>query len=274
VRNALHIGNDYRVLPSVMQYPWDDAPDGQPLSGDLLQRILKERGIARWNGTGALYGTRAEVRASRRAIKRALKGRVQQLHFLTDAKLELAQRLQRPLSRLLGVDVSAMLSAVRPVYDMMRGVPTDRFLRSTYWRKRDPIPDSMDPDRDGCGLIWCSPIVPLDGHQALLVTQTAERILLEEGYEPGITVTLLTERALDVIISISYDRELDGADRKAEQASRRLLESLMGLGYYPYRLSTNAMAWMPVGEPSYERFTRTLKRALDPNQILSPKRYL
>ena len=36
-------------------------------------------------------------------------------------------------------------------------------MASAYWRKKTPPPADMDPDRDGCGLLWCSPVLPNTG---------------------------------------------------------------------------------------------------------------
>ena len=58
------------------------------------------------------------------------------------------------------------LELVQPVYGLMRGVPTEQPLASAYWRKRTPPPPAMDPDRDGCGLLWCAPVAPLEGTHA------------------------------------------------------------------------------------------------------------
>lgn len=274
IRNALHIGNAYRILPSLMQYPWNETGGAVPLQGEPFQRIVRARGLAAWNGTGALYGTRAEVCGSRRLLRRALAGKVRRLQFVDDGKLALAGVLARPLSWVMGVDVSAMLAAVRPVYDMLRGVPTEQYLATTYWRKRTPVPADMDPDRDGCGLIWCSPVIPIDGAQAREVALLVDEVLLAEGFEPGITMTLLTERALDVIISISWDREVPGEDERAARAYRLLLDALMERGYFPYRLGSNGPAHPGEPQPAYEDLLRTLKGALDPGGILMPGRYL
>ena len=39
-------------------------------------------------------------------------------------------------------DLSRALELVKPVYGLMRGIPTDKPLESTYWRKQSPIPSN------------------------------------------------------------------------------------------------------------------------------------
>ena len=94
----------------------------------------------------------------------------------------------------------------------------------------------MDLDRDRCGLLWCSPIAPLDGTHATAISRMATRILLEHGFEPMISLTLLTERTIGCVISISYDRDLPGEDDKALACHDHLVKELNRDGYFPYRL--------------------------------------
>ena len=136
-----------------------------------------------------------------------------------------------------------------------------------------PIPADRNPDRDGCGLLWCSPVAPLDGSHALYVAEVATRVVLSHGFEPMISMTVLTERALSCIISIAYDRDIPGEDQRARQCHTSLLSELATSGYHSYRLGIGSMAAMNDGS-AYGELLTTLKRALDPNDILAPGRYL
>ena len=78
-----------------------------------------------------------------------------------------------------GWDVSQTLKVIEPVYKLLKGVPTESTLASAYWRKKTAVPAAVDPDRDGCGLLWCSPVVPNAGADARSVTDLATRVVLE-----------------------------------------------------------------------------------------------
>src|SRR5260370_8774910 len=156
-----------------------------------------------WNGSGGLYGTRDQVAEARRLVRDALRGRVHRLQFLDDRKLELAARFAKPYGAITGWSPSGALELVRPVYGLMKGIPTDQPLRSCYWRKQ-AIPEQMDLDRDRCGLLWCAPIAPLEGADAAPIPGMAPRILLEYRFDPMLSLTLLTERTIGCVISITY----------------------------------------------------------------------
>ncbi|HYI97229.1 MAG TPA: hypothetical protein VEX68_27060, partial [Bryobacteraceae bacterium] len=119
---------------------------------------------------------------------------------------------------------------------------------------------------------WCSPIAPLSGEHALAISGIAHRILLAHGFEPLISITLLTERTIGCVISITYDRDLPGEDERAMTCHQELLKELNEQGYVPYRLGVQSMDQMQ-GSNGYNQLLRALKAQMDPNGILSPGRY-
>jgi 4-cresol dehydrogenase (hydroxylating) len=273
IRSASHIANDYKVISALQQYPWQETGGQTPLCGPALEGIRRKLRIGYWNGSGALYGTKAQVREARRLLRAALAGRASKLQFVDDRLLRLAARFATPYKLFTGWDLNRMLAVLKPVYGLMKGIPTDHPLSSTYWRKRTTPPPAKDPDRDGCGLIWCSPVAPAEGRHATYLTSLATDVVLEHGFEPAISLTMITDRTLACIISIGFDREVPGEDARADKCYRALLRSLSDHGYHSYRLSVQAMESM-TGSPSYTDFLRGIKLSVDPCGILAPGRYV
>lgn len=273
IRSASHIANDYKVLSALEQYPWQETGGKTPLEGALMEKFRRQLKIGAWNGSGALYGTKAQVREARRLLRHALHGVATRLQFLDDRMLHLASMFAKPYQLISGWNLDRMLAVLKPVYGLMKGIPTDHPLASTYWRKRTPPPAQMDPDRDGCGLLWCSPVAPADGLHAARLTTLSSQLLLRHGFEPAISLTMITDRTLACIISIAYDREVPGEDAKVLTCYHELLQMLAQEGYPSYRLSIGAMNAVPE-QPSYSGVLQTLKSALDPNGILAPGRYI
>jgi 4-cresol dehydrogenase (hydroxylating) len=131
----------------------------------------------------------------------------------------------------------------------------------------------MNPDRDGCGLLWCSPVAPNDGQNAQRLTGLATELVLRHGFEPAISLTTLTDRTLACIISLAYDRDVPGEDERAMACHHDLLESLASAGYYSYRLSIGSMSAMSRPD-AYMDLLQNIKQTIDPNRILSPGRYV
>jgi 4-cresol dehydrogenase (hydroxylating) len=272
LRSATHIGNDYKVLNGLRQYPWEETGGSTPLTPSMMSRFRTQYGIGAWNGSGALYGTKAQVAEARRQVRRALRGHVACLTFLSERKLEFAARFAGLYKLVKKWDLSAALDLVRPVFGLMQGRPTDRTLAAAYWRKRTPPPPDMHPDRDRCGLLWCAPVAPLEGGHAQRLARVSTDTLLRHGFEPLLSMTLVTERALTCVVSITYDRDVPGEDQRARHCYDDLLTALNECGYHSYRLGIQSPAEM-LQPDSYAGVLAALKQSLDPNGILAPGRY-
>ena len=272
LRNVMHIGNDYKVLAATTRYPGKTTNNGQPIDETAMTTLRRELSIGRWNGSGGLYGTRAQVRDAKRQLRRALAGKVDRLRFVDDRLLRVMSRFAGAFRLFTGWDIRRTLTILAPVYNLMKGVPTDDTMASTYWRKQMPVPNRPDPDRDGCGLIWCSPVAPNTGEHALRVTGLASEVLRTHGFEPQMTVSFATERTMIVVITISFDRAAPGADARALRCYEDLTARLLASGYPPYRLNVASMHH-GVTPGAYGDVIDKLKAALDPNGILAPGRY-
>lgn len=272
LRSIMHVGNDYKVLTATSQYPWEQTGGRTPLDRQTMTEIRRQATIGAWNGSGGLYGTRAQVREARTQLRKALKGKVDRLQFVDDRLLAIMRRFATPFRLVTGWDISRTLRVIAPVYGLLKGVPTTAPLASAYWRKKGPLPTQMDPDRDGCGLLWCSPVLPNTGAAATEVTRLATDLLLRYGFEPQISLSFATERSLICVTTISYDRSVAGEDERATACYRELVEQLLARGYPPYRLNVASMDYAGV-EGAYAASLGAMKAALDPNNVLAPGRY-
>lgn len=270
LRSTVHIANDYKILAGIQQFPEGEQAPLLPERMTVLRERLK---FARWGGSGALYGTRAQVSEARRLVRRALKGIAGKLQFLDDRMLHVAAKFTGLYRVVTGLDLTRTLELVKPVYGLQKGIPTKQSLGSAYWRKAIPIPEHPDPDRDGCGLIWTAPVAPMEGQEAARLYGIVERRLLAHGFEPMISVTLLTERAIACVVSITYDRAQPGEDEKAMECYLALQEELESEGYYSYRLATPALPEPSAGN-AYGSLLKRIRAALDPHDVLAPGRYV
>ena len=271
LRSVMHIGNDYKVLAGTGQYPWADMGGRTPLDRPTMAGLRQKLNIGAWNGAGGLYGTRGQVREARAQVRKALRGKVHRLQFVDDRLLGIMRTFAGPFRIMTGWDVSRTLQVLAPVYGLMKGVPTDAPMASAYWRKTSGIPADMDPDRDGCGLLWCSPVLPNTGAHAIEVARLATQVLLDHGFEPQMSISIATGRSAICVITISYDRDVAGEDDRALTCYQVLVEALLARGYPPYRLPVGSMAYFDRSAAS--GVVRTLKAALDPNGVLAPGRY-
>lgn len=273
LKSAIHIGNDYKALSAIRQYPWEKTGNRSPLPAAVMREFSSTMNFGAWNSFGGLYGSRGEVAAGRNQLIKALKGKVKTLRFFDDRKLRWAAAFEKPYRWLTGKSLGEKLKLFGSVYGLMQGIPTETMLASTYWRKQRPVPATMNPDTDRCGLIWCAPVLPTDPIHVRAVLDIVATVFSRYPFEPAISMTMVTERSLSSIISISYDREVPGEDACAMACYQELFESLMAAGYYPYRLGIQSMGQLKSEDPCHKKMLQTLKKALDPNNILAPGRY-
>ncbi|MCC7547487.1 MAG: FAD-binding oxidoreductase [Burkholderiales bacterium] len=273
LRSSIHLVNAFKVISSDGRFPWGLADGTGRLPEEATRQLIARWGCQAWNGSGALYGSRAQVAASRRRVLELLRPVATELRFLDDRTIGIAGRLRTPYKWFTGVDLAQAMALVKPVYELMKGIPTSRMLASTYWRKRE-IPDEFDPDRDRCGLIWVNAVAPADPVQVRRMVTIVETVFRKHPFEPAMSMTLRTERAVDNIISITYDRDRDGEDERAMACHDELLSALMDEGFYPYRLGVQSMALAAQRrDPSARELIDRLKHALDPHGTLAPGRY-
>lgn len=273
IRSVMHIGNDYKVFSGMRDYPWDETGSRTPLTGEVMASLRRRLRIGRWSGSGALYGTRNQVREARTLLRNALRDTVDRLQFVDDRRLRLLQRLELPYRLMTRRDdLARTLKLLPPLLGLQKGIPSEKFLPSMYWRKRASAERTLDPDVDRCGLLWCSPVAPTTAKDVEAVTRLAIDLVPAHGFEPMISVSLITERSTVTTIAITYDRDQAGEDERATACYNALTQRLIEAGYPPYRLSVAAMGYMDSGD-GYAQVLRSIKTALDPNGILAPGRY-
>jgi 4-cresol dehydrogenase (hydroxylating) len=103
--------------------------------------------------------------------------------------------------------------------------------------------------------------------------EITERITLAHGFEPIVSLTLLTERTLCSVVSLSYDRSVEGEDKRAMECYHQLTDSLLAAGYPPYRLGAQCGYSVPTSD-GFRNLLDAIKDRLDPQHILAPGHYL
>ncbi|WP_031497985.1 FAD-binding oxidoreductase [Bryobacter aggregatus] len=271
LQSAVHIVNDYRVLAGIQQYPWQETHGETPL-GPLVLAVLRKRdGFGAWNGSGALYGPKKMVRTMQKLLSRTLRPKVDSLNFASERLLSFAKSHSAILSPFAGMNLDKTLGLIAPSIDLLRGRPSNHALRSIYWRKKRPIPGLPDPNSDRCGLLWSAPVCSADGESAAKLDQIVRDTLLPGGFEPFVSFTLATPRALICVVSIIYDRDIIGEDDRAMTVNRTLNERLLAAGFPPYRLGVQSMEFWDKHQKL--KALSNLETSLDPKVLLSPGHY-
>lgn len=274
VRSSVNLMHRNRVLTVMQQYPWDEMQGRTPLSDEVSEAIGRRRKLGTWNGVAAIYGTRAEVRAARRTIRRALRGHVRRLAFISETTLRLLERFPGLLSLATGLNIPEIIESVRPTFGILSGTPNRVAMRTPYWRNRRPMPETpRDPAADGCGLIWFAPVIPMTPRCVRRFRAIVEPIMASHDFECCITLTTVNARSFDCTLPILYDRADPKQTAQARRCHDALLQACAAAGYLPYRLDIASMHRLAERSRGFWQVCRRLKRAMDPRGILAPGRY-
>lgn len=275
IRGTIHIANDLRVLSARQRYPWAQTQGVTPLP-DAIRQVLRQRAaLGAWNVLGGLYGTRATVAATRQELRRVLGG-IAKVKFFDDRLLAVGATVGKALQRLgLGRHLHEQMEAIRPAFALLKGIPTPQHLAGSGWRaRREPLPGNNDPLDNDWGFFWLSPIIPMLGTVALEFLQVVEPIFQAYGFEPLLTMTSITPRALCCVMTVAYDKSNPTECVQATACYEQLLQSVVERGYIPYRLGTQSMGKLPERSTVFWDVAGRIKQALDPQGILSPGHYV
>jgi 4-cresol dehydrogenase (hydroxylating) len=275
IKSSAHIGNDHKAIQALSFYPWEKTKNQTPLPESLKNTLKKKFMINAWSVSGAFYGTKAEVRVWKKILKKAVKDVTNDVKFIDQSTLSLAIKFKSILSFFTGIDFNTNIPLLEKIFRLKQGIPTNHFIPSTYWRKKTPpnTIDGLDPTQDNVGLLWLAPIAPIDGQHVKRMVEIINAIQIKYSYEPGISITLLTERALDCVVSLVYDRDIQGEDLRALACHDEMFEALTNEGYFPYRLSSHAHKAFSKIDSSLSPVLRSLKQHMDPESTLSPQKY-
>ena len=271
---AIHIGNDFRVLAGSGKYPWDLTDGAAPLPPEIRQRLRAQSGAQAWQGSGSITGTKAHVRATRNALKKALRGCVSRLVFVDDRKLRRLEAMCAALNTVgMGDKMTRFMKILRPNYDLLKGVPTIEPVMGAYWRLRKPPDAPGEPLDSGCGLYWVSPVIPMKGSEAIALLNLAKPIFAEHGFDMVVSMILLTERSLVGIFNVAFDKSVPEEAERASACYEALVDAMMSRGYNLYRAGLQGMPKMRKEPSGFWDVAAEIKRALDPKDIISRGRY-
>lgn len=271
---AVNLMNQHRVLSMSAPYPEDRIGADGLIPNEVIQSMGKQYQILAWTGFGTLYGTERVVAAAQREIRSALSGVASRLIFLTPRGAKrlagLAGRLPGGMGQRLGSTAETLALSLQ----LVAGRPNETALPLAYWRNPQPPKGrARDPARDGCGLIWYAPLVPMRAQAVRGYTKMVHEVTRRHGIEPLITFTTLSDKLVDSTVPIIFRRDQPESVRAAKACYDDLVQTGRTLGYFPYRVGIAGMSTVVGLQDRATDFHARLRESLDPHDILAPGRY-
>ena len=274
VTGSINLMNKHRVLSMSEPYPKDQIGTDGLIPEEVLQKMMRRNQVMEWTGVGAIYGSKRVVAATRSEIRRILRPVASRLVFFTPGMVKNLYGLAHALPIVRNLHLVNVLSTLNKTMQLFAGEPSEIALPLAYWRSGKMPQDGtpMNPDRDGCGLIWYSPLLPMKPDLTRQYTEMVKSICIKHRIEPLITLTSISDRCWDSTIPILFDRNNPEEIDRAHACYHELFDTGRKHGFIPYRLGIQSMA-LPAEKNAVPNILKLFKQAIDPHNIMAPGRY-
>tara|TARA_Y100001001_G_C8011197_1_gene309776 strand:+ start:364 stop:1929 length:1566 start_codon:yes stop_codon:yes gene_type:complete len=204
---------------------------------EILKQIQKDKDLGAWNVYACLYGTPEQVEVNFNIVKGALK--------------------QLGKGKLVTEEEAGGTQPFDYRAKLMTGVPNLQEFGLYNWR-------------GGGGSMWFAPVSQARGSECDKQYALAKDILNKHGLD-YVGEFIVGWRDMHHVIDVLYDRSNDEERKRAEACFNELLDEFEKRGYAVYRVNTQFQDRVAQSYGSTKRrLEHTLKRALDPNNILAP----
>lgn len=268
---AIHIANDLRVVSTLQTFPFDSAQSQHSLNESEKNDLRKKWQVGVWNMLASVDGSPAMVKAKIGDMRKSL-NKVARIQAFSEKFLSIFEKLPL-LAKLIGQrDFKSKLAILR----LMKGVPSNAALKGAYWRKAKLPQDFSDPLADRCGIMWCSPMVPMTSKNILEFLVITREIFARFSLDANIGITLLGERYCCCTVGIIFDRDNQQESLRAKDCYAEMMIRLISAGYPPYRLSSDTSAVNKLIFNDQDQFwhvCQKIKNILDPSGIIAPGKY-
>lgn len=273
IAGGINIMNKRRLLAMIngaIDWPLNfAAPDS------FIRELALQQKLPDWMILGGLYGPHEMVKGAIEVVSKELNEITNKTIFINRKKVQLFSRIVKyiPLSNMKRIVLS-----LEKAIDVLEGKPGQIALPLAYLKhpERNTFisQKNLSPDRDNCGLIWFSPLIPVDGNLARDYVSEIHRICLYYDIEPLITLTLISERCFDSTIPLLFNKNSSADKVRAQLCHDALVKIAPELGIFPYRLDVRSMEYLyRENHGVASRLWSTIKKAVDPENIISPGRY-
>ena len=275
VTGSINLMNGHRILAMVEEYPFDKVPKGEILSDEIVEKLLKKNYLGKWTIGGIIYGNTDIIRSAKKVIRKKVSSFSSKLMFFSRKRIDFLRKSLNLFPDFLLKNLKKQIGNLDESFKVAEGAPTEIALPLCYWKSgvRPEDGKSMNPAKDGCGVIWFSPLVPMKSGEVREYVEIVKKVCREHKIEPLITLTSLSHRCFDSTVPLLFNPKDSGETLRARNCYLALFEACRRKGFLPYRMGVDHMALYTKDKSSYWNLVSKLKKAIDPENIISPGRY-
>ena len=273
---SINLMDKRRLVSMTCQNPnMHDTPI-MPLTDEQVNSLAASKRLPEWMIVGSIYGDQPVVNYVKKYIKHHARP-LGKVLFSDSLLLKFARRFATlPLDFLPAFkDIKTQLSSLQEGVEIMLGKPNQVALPLPYWRNPTKQPDKsnlLHPADDECGLLWYAPLIAMNPKTLSGFVEFVRRTMLAYDLDPFITFTNLKHDCIDSTVPLVFDKRDPVQVEKAHACLRALIDEGCEQGFVPYRLPVTEQARLDKQTPFWQSVD-VIKKAVDPNNILSPGKY-
>ncbi|MBC77571.1 MAG: hypothetical protein CME64_16320 [Halobacteriovoraceae bacterium] len=269
INSIFHIANTERaqgaVVPFMRKVLKENGCDhGEERAKDLFMKVINSP----WVASGIICGNNDEAKYKVKRLKRKLK-RYAKIEIMNVKFIERVFKILSPFKKL---GIYNVLLGTKPFRFLYFGEATNAALGSVLnhdtFLKHEKLAEMVDGAEKGFS--YCLPITDLSKQSCLEMVEIIKTTAKEYSLDPSITLNPLLANVLEAVVSVEYPRE---DSKKARECVRLMQERLNREGHYSYRTNIKDMD-LYFSDKNYLNYLREVKKAFDPNGLISPGRYL
>jgi 4-cresol dehydrogenase (hydroxylating) len=220
---------------------------------------------ATWKAQLTVRGTRAMRAEARKELERRFTGLASRIDAFDTERDDPHRRV--------GEDRALLEARLR----LADGAPSNRSLERIASRAGKSFADAgtdLDRDRDLPGFLCANVSLPFAGEHVVGCSEIVRAVADEAGVEVSRFFGMAGPTALSGFFPFYFDRRRVDEVARAHVLRDELLRRLEAEGMYPMRLDIDSMgAFIARTHDGYWRTVSAIKRALDPDGIVSPGHY-
>ena len=232
-----------------------------------------------WTLMTGIYGSNGVARAKAKRAKTLLKplGKftvISEKHIRRIQKILNRMARWGQLGRLNFSGWAERFSDYSELLALIDGFPSDLALKGCYWKSRKQWVKHSDPVQDDCGFRWVAPVLPMNGEEITPCLGITKELYAQAGFEMAVTLTVITPRMCQVILSIYFDTQDELEWKQANQLAKKLKTKYLENGWIPYRVAVDEMQDISLyTDKSVMAIRSSIKRSFDRKNIIAPGRY-
>lgn len=227
-----------------------------------------------WTVVGGVFGEPQMVEAAKEIMNDHLKRHIKKnILFLDAKKYSSYHQVLHYVPLYPRIKHAAEILA--STADLLLGRPNNFTLALAYLGsgKATRKQEDLNPAKDGAGIMWFSPLVPIDGKLVTTYQALVTKILLKHGMPPLVSFTTLNERCFDAPIPIIFNKTNQASYESAKACYGELWNESQKLGLIPYRIPVDEQYRLTKQKTPFWNTVTKIKKALDKNNIIAPGRY-